>query len=127
MKTQWSQQYVMRTARPHQWRRAKQAELEARTGVPWTVDMAYGKVRFAPSFKARDAGQNHNDDDQGAVMGILNERSWPYHICFMGLAAMLGWPLGKLFDTLNTLRWPVAPRVTFSVNRKGDAVAVRAL
>jgi len=118
---------MMRMANPHQWRRAKQLEFEVKTGVPWTVDVAHGKVRFAPTFRAREAGYNHNSDDQDAVMHILHGECWPYQVLFMGLAEALGWSLSKLFDTLNTLRDPIAPRVTFNVNRNGDAVTVRAL
>lgn len=111
-------------AQPYLWRRAKQVEFEARTSVKWSYDTAYGKLQFTPAFRARETGYNDYGPDQEAVIAVLSEEKWPGHVPFLRLAETLSWTLVNLFATLNSLR--CRQKVTFAINRMGEATAVRA-
>ena len=128
MKTTWSAAYVdTRYRRPWEWRKTKKAELEARTGVLWTVDVSYGRYNFLPQFEARrvDARDAFPGDDD-KIKAVLDEAPFSQscgYVHFLKLAERTGMSLVRIMAAVWVLWQKQA--VLFTVNRMGDAVAVR--
>jgi len=128
VKTIWNQEYIDNRYRGWEWRKAKKLELQARTGVPWSCDAAHGKYRFLPAFKAQ---QVHIEDsfrgDAEQIKTILDNSSCSRLgiVTFLALADRAGMSLVRVMAAVKSLWQQQA--IQFTVNRMGDAVAVRSL
>jgi hypothetical protein len=124
MKTSWRFEYVRERLcggsdrAVAEWVRAKEAEMEAATGVPWSCSPVNCKHAFHPWLDFHAVKAEATDDEIERFLAEIDDRDYT---SFSAVHVGTGWPFSKVMAVANA----ASSLLIFNVDRMGKPCFVR--
>jgi len=123
MKTSWSFDYLNRRyGNWNLWKRDRQREFEAETGVKWTTWHAHGKIYFAPCWTRETPECTDNAVLEKVMNALPRQASAMYAVVFLNLVEKTGLSLPVVVSAAKTLCWQT--EVDAVVCRMGKVIGI---